>query len=76
MNARDLWIPVDEKLPPREWVLVYQVFNQSQSPGQSPMMAMAYYDERDTCWRARFGRLSGIVTHWRALPAPPGEVGL
>jgi hypothetical protein len=57
------WVLASEMLPPREWVLICQVFDQTQYPGQRPMINIAYYEERDGRWRSRSGPLSGMETN-------------
>jgi hypothetical protein len=71
------WVPVSEALPELAhgersgFVLVHEVFEDFTPP--TVTIEVAYYDRRRDCWLARYGKLSGRVTHWQRLPAPPFE---
>jgi hypothetical protein len=73
------WVPVAAAMPEVDgrsriasgFVLAYEVFD--GQIGVPPVIEVAYYDYERKQWRARYGKLSGRVTHWQRLPAPPVE---
>ena len=81
MNESALaWVPVAAALPAVDtraryasgFVLVYEVYEVFDGQiGVPPVIEVAYYDFERTQWRARYGPLSGRVTRWQRLPAPP-----
>jgi hypothetical protein len=49
-------------------VLIYLTFPQGIM--DRPKVTMGYCDDMGY-WRTQYGKVSGVVTHWQLLPAPP-----
>jgi hypothetical protein len=71
------WISVEDAMPEKEnervthtpFVLISEIFD--DQPWAKPTIEVAYRDFRRNQWRARYGQLSGRVTHWMPLPDFP-----
>jgi len=62
------WIPVDQQMPPEQWVLICVLRYGYRKPD---INMAAWYEDRQE-WRTRAGvKVQGTITHWMLLPELP-----
>lgn len=73
-----IWIPVEERLPDVDCVVLVFCREANSEPPYSPALSifydvwLAYFDSEDGSWRYATGGTCS-PSHWMEMPEPPNE---